>query len=59
MIFGNIQSSMLEKELTLMQKPLYNAICFLKDHDMAAHEPGVFQLGLSCLTEPPSQESVL
>ncbi|RKD35132.1 YhcH/YjgK/YiaL family protein [Lacrimispora algidixylanolytica] len=47
MIFGNIQNSMLEGELSLMPKPLSDAICFLKDHDMAAHEPGVFQLELS------------
>lgn len=47
MIFGNIQSSMLKKQLVLMPKPLSDAICFLRDHDMVAHEPGVFQLELS------------
>jgi YhcH/YjgK/YiaL family protein len=47
MIFGNIQNPMLQKELVLMPKPLTDAICFLRDHDMAAHEPGVFQMELS------------
>lgn len=47
MIFGNIQSSMLETELALLPKPLRDAICFLRDHDMAAHEPGVFEIDLS------------
>ena len=47
MIFGNIQNSMLETELALLPKPLRDAICFLRDHDMAAHEPGVFEIDLS------------
>lgn len=47
MIFGNIHSSMLETELTLLPTPLRNAISFLKNHDMAAHEPGVFEIDLS------------
>ena len=46
MIFGNIQNSMLETELALLPKPLRDAICFLRDHDMAAHEPGVFDIDL-------------
>lgn len=47
MIFGDIQNSMLETELALLPKPLRDAICFLRDHDMASHEPGVFEIDLS------------
>lgn len=49
MIYGNIKSPMLDLQLELLPKPLADAICFLKDHDMAAHEPGVFPIELNGL----------
>lgn len=49
MIFGNIYNSMLEQQLAVLPKPLRSAILFLKEHDMAAHEPGVFNIRLDGL----------
>jgi YhcH/YjgK/YiaL family protein len=49
MIFGNIYKSMLEEQLAVLPAPLRSAIRFLKDNDMAAHEPGVFNIELDGL----------
>ncbi|MEY8354236.1 YhcH/YjgK/YiaL family protein [Lachnospiraceae bacterium 54-53] len=49
MIFGNICNPMLEQQLAVLPKPLRSAILFLKNNDMAAHEPGVFHIRLDGL----------
>lgn len=49
MIFGNINSSMLNEQLAILPAPLRSAILYLKEHDLAAHEPGVFQIELDGL----------
>lgn len=49
MIFGNINSTMLNEQLAILPAPLRSAIRYLKEHDMAAHEPGVFQIELDGL----------
>ena len=49
MIFGNIYKSMLEEQLAVLPAPLQSATRFLKDNDMAAHEPGVFNIELDGL----------
>lgn len=49
MIYGNIYKPMLEEQLAVLPAPLRNAIRFLKDNDMAAHEPGVFNIELDGL----------
>lgn len=49
MIYGNIKNPMLDLQLELLPKPLANAIRFLKEQDMAAHEPGVFPIELDGL----------
>lgn len=49
MIFGNIFKPMLEEQLAVLPAPLRSAIRFLKDNDMAAHEPGVFNIELDGL----------
>ncbi len=49
MIFGNIYKPMLEEQFAVLPAPLRNAIRFLKDNDMAAHEPGVFNIELDGL----------
>jgi len=49
MIFGNIYKPMLDEQLAVLPSPLRSAIRFLKDNDMAAHEPGVFNIELDGL----------
>ena len=49
MIFGNIYKPMLEEQLAVLPGPLRNAISYLKDNDMAAHDPGVFNIELNGL----------
>ena len=44
MIYGNINSKHFEQELAILPRPLQNAIRFLKDNDLANHEPGRFDL---------------
>ena len=41
MISGNIHEA---SDLTLLPEPLQRAVQFLKDTDLAAHEPGRFEL---------------
>lgn len=47
MIYGNIQNPMFSQQLAVLPGPLAQAIRFLKEHDMTAHEPGVFDLDLA------------
>lgn len=49
MIFGNIYNSRFTEQLALLPKPIQNALLFLKENDMAAHEPGVFNIELDGL----------
>lgn len=46
MIFGNIYNPMLKEQLAFLPAPLGCAIRYLTEHDMAAHEPGVFSIEL-------------
>lgn len=50
MIFGNIQGPMLDMQLAVLPKALRDAILYVKEHDMAAHEPGVFSIELDGLS---------
>nr|WP_288826543.1 YhcH/YjgK/YiaL family protein [uncultured Clostridium sp.] len=47
MIFGNIYNPMLNEQLAILPAPLGCAIRYLTEHDMAAHEPGVFSIDLN------------
>ena len=49
MIFGNIYNSRFAQQLALLPKPIQNALLFLKENDMAAHDPGVFNIELNGL----------
>ena len=46
MFFGNIHNAMIERQIAMMPKPLQCAIRFLKDTDLASHEPGKFDIEL-------------
>lgn len=46
MIYGNIYNKQLDTQLATLPRPLQNAIRFLKENDMAAHEPGRFDIEL-------------
>lgn len=46
MIFGNIHNPMVTQQIAMLPEPLGRALLFLKNHDMAAHEPGVFNIEL-------------
>lgn len=50
MIFGNIQGPMLDMQLAVLPKALRDAILYVKEHDMVAHEPGVFSIELDGLS---------
>lgn len=46
MIYGNLYNNQFEKQLAVLPVPLQNALRFLKENDMAAHEPGKFDIEL-------------
>lgn len=46
MIYGNVSNAMIDQQIAVLPAPLQNAIRFLKDTDLAAHEPGKFDLEL-------------
>ncbi len=46
MIYGNVHNAMVEKQIAVLPKALQSAIRFLKDTDLAAHEPGKFEMEL-------------
>lgn len=46
MIYGNVSNAMIDQQIAVLPAPLQNAIRFLKDTDLAAHEPGKFDMEL-------------
>lgn len=46
MIFGNINNEFFDRQLSVLPSALRAAIRFLKDTDLANHEPGRFELEL-------------
>lgn len=46
MIYGNVHNDRIEQQIAMLPKPLQSAVRFLKDTDLAAHEPGKFDLEL-------------
>lgn len=46
MIFGNVNSEFFEWQTAMLPAPLQNALRFLKETDLAAHEPGRFDMEL-------------
>lgn len=46
MIFGNVNNEFFDRQTAVLPAPLQSAIRFLKDNDLAAHEPGRFDIEL-------------
>lgn len=46
MIYGNVHNPMIDRQISMLPKALGNAIRFLKETDLAAHEPGKFDIEL-------------
>lgn len=46
MIFGNVNNEFFEQQTGILPAPLKSALCFLKETDLAAHEPGRFDIEL-------------
>lgn len=46
MIFGNVNNEFFDQQTALLPAPLQNALRFLKETDLAAHEPGKFDIEL-------------
>ena len=46
MIFGNVNNEFLDQQTAILPAPLKSALCFLKETDLAAHEPGRFEIEL-------------
>ncbi len=46
MLYGNIHNEFFSVQLELLPKPLASALRFLKDNDLASHEPGKFDINL-------------
>lgn len=46
MIYGNVHNTMIDRQISILPKALQSAIRFLKDTDLAAHEPGKFDIEL-------------
>lgn len=44
MIYGNVHNAMLEQQIAILPKALQSAVRFLKDTDLATHEPGKFDI---------------
>lgn len=46
MIYGNVNNAMFDQQIAVLPKALQSAVRFLKETDLAAHEPGKFDLEL-------------
>ena len=46
MIYGNVNNKMIEQQIAVLPAPLQSAIRFLRDTDLASHDPGKFDLEL-------------
>ncbi len=46
MIYGNVNNEFFEQQAAILPAPLANAIRYFKENDLAAHEPGVFDIEL-------------
>lgn len=47
MIYGNINNEFFEQQTAILPKPLQSALRFLKETDLANHEPGKFDISLN------------
>lgn len=46
MFYGNVNNAMFDQQVAVLPKALQKAIRFLKETDLAAHEPGKFDIDL-------------
>ncbi len=46
MTYGNVNNAMFDQQIAVLPKALQSAVRFLKETDLAAHEPGKFDLEL-------------
>ena len=46
MIYGNVNNEFFEQQVAVLPKPLQSALRFLKNTDLANHEPGKFDIDL-------------
>lgn len=46
MIYGNVNNEFFEEQAAVLPKPLQSAVRFLKETDLANHEPGRFDIEL-------------
>ena len=46
MIYGNVNNEFFEQQAAVLPKPLQSALRFLKNTDLANHEPGKFDIDL-------------
>ena len=46
MIFGNVNNEFFDQQIAVLPATLQSAIRFLKENDLAAHEPGRFDIEL-------------
>lgn len=46
MIYGNVNNEMIQQQIAVLPAPLQSAIRFLKDTDLASHDPGRFDIEL-------------
>ena len=46
MFYGNIHNTMIDQQIAMLPKALQSAIRFLKETDLASHEPGKFDIEL-------------
>ena len=46
MFYGNIHNTMIDQQIAMLPKALQSAIRFLKETDLASHEPGKFYIEL-------------
>ncbi|MGN0372050.1 MAG: YhcH/YjgK/YiaL family protein [Enterocloster sp.] len=46
MFYGNVNNAMFDQQIAVLPRALQKAIRFLKDTDLAAHEPGKFEIEL-------------
>ncbi len=47
MLYGNVTNEFFEEQTAILPAPLRDALHFLRDTDLAAHEPGKFDLVLN------------
>jgi len=46
MIYGNVKNKMINQQIAVLPGALKSAVQFLRDTDLAAHEPGKFEIEL-------------